>query len=94
MLEQIITQKWLALFPDGQEAWADYRRTGYPKLFPIINNDSGIPGAVALQIRRLQYPSSLILKDPTAFNNAIANLLNGPDNITTRLWWDVNGPNF
>ena len=94
MLEQIITQKWLALFPDGQEAWADYRRTGYPKLFPIINNDSGIPGAVALQIRRLQYPSSLILKDPAAFSNAVANLLNGPDNITTRLWWDVNAPNF
>ena len=32
-LERIITQKWIANFPLSTEAWADYRRTGYPKLF-------------------------------------------------------------
>ena len=25
-LEQIITQKWIAMFPDGQEAWSEFRR--------------------------------------------------------------------
>ena len=30
-LERIITQKWIAIFPLGNEAWAEYRRTGYPK---------------------------------------------------------------
>ena len=33
-LEQIITQKWIAMFPDGQEAWSEFRRTGYPRIFP------------------------------------------------------------
>lgn len=34
-LERIITQKWIATFPNGQEAWTEFRRTGYPKLFPV-----------------------------------------------------------
>ena len=34
-LERIITQKWIANFPLGLEAWAEYRRTGYPLLMPV-----------------------------------------------------------
>ena len=32
-LERIITQKWIANYPDGPEGWSEYRRTGYRKLF-------------------------------------------------------------
>lgn len=39
-LEQIITQKWLALFPDGWEAWGDRRRLDLPKLYDVINSDN------------------------------------------------------
>ena len=39
-LHKIINQKWLAMYPDGQEAWSEFRRTGYPKLFPVVNNMS------------------------------------------------------
>lgn len=35
-LERIITQKYLAIYPDGQEAWSEYRRTGYPRIFPAV----------------------------------------------------------
>ena len=35
-LEKIITQKWIAMFPEGCEAWAEQRRTGYPRLFPVL----------------------------------------------------------
>ena len=35
-LQRIITQKWIANFPLSCEAWAEYRRTGYPKLFRIV----------------------------------------------------------
>ena len=35
-LERIITQKWIAIFPLGVEAWAEHRRTGYPKLLPVV----------------------------------------------------------
>jgi hypothetical protein len=40
-LERIITQKWISMYPDGQEAWSEFRRTGYPKLFPVVVNNSG-----------------------------------------------------
>lgn len=35
-LEQIITQKWIAIFPLGNEAWAEYRRTGYRNCFRLL----------------------------------------------------------
>ena len=44
-LEQIITQKWLALYPSGVEAWAECRRTGYPNAAnatsPSLNQGQG-----------------------------------------------------
>ncbi|HTJ12110.1 MAG TPA: SusD/RagB family nutrient-binding outer membrane lipoprotein [Dinghuibacter sp.] len=93
-LERIITQKWIAIFPDGQEAWADYRRTGYPKLFPVVINNSGGAISTSGQIRRLPYPSVEYTTNGTAVNNAVQSLLGGPDNGGTRLWWDVNKGNF
>ena len=40
-LERIITQKWIANFPLGMESWAEFRRTGYPKLSLVVQNKSG-----------------------------------------------------
>lgn len=94
-LERIITQKWLAIFPDGQEAWADYRRTGYPKLFPVVHNNSGGSISTEEQIRRLPYPAIEYSTDNgSAVKEAVQNLLGGPDNGGTRLWWDIKGSNF
>lgn len=94
MLERIITQKWIAMFPDGQEAWADYRRTGYPRLFPVVNNFSGGTISTTTQIRRLAYPSNEYTTNGAAVNAAVSTLLGGPDNGGTRLWWDTGGSNF
>jgi hypothetical protein len=94
MLQRIITQKWIAMFPDGQEAWADYRRTGYPQLFPVVNNFSGGTISTTTQIRRLAYPSNEYTTNTAAVTAAVATLLNGPDNGGTRLWWDTGGANF
>lgn len=54
-LERIITQKWLALYPEGCEAWAEQRRTGYPKLFKVVVNNSGKENAISTEemIRRV-----------------------------------------
>jgi hypothetical protein len=93
-LEQIITQKWIAMYPDGQEAWADYRRTGYPTLFPVIINNSAGTISTTTQIRRLPYPQIEYTTNGTAVNNAVQTLLGGPDNGGTRVWWDVNKGNF
>lgn len=40
-LEQIITQKWIANYLNHLEAWSDFRRTGYPYIFPPKDNLSG-----------------------------------------------------
>ena len=59
-LEKIITQKWVAIFPNGHEAWVDYRRTGYPRLFPSVQQWTGEPTfPVELQLRRIPHDENL-----------------------------------
>jgi len=92
-LERIITQKWLAIFPEGQEAWSEFRRTGYPRLFPVVVNNSGGLIDTKIQIRRLPFPQNENNANKAEVQKAIA-LLGGPDNGGTRLWWDVAKGNF
>ena len=92
-LERIITQKWIALFPEGQEAWSEYRRTGYPKIFPVVSNQSGGVVDTDLQIRRVPFVDSELQTNPDGVADAVTKL-GGPDNAGTRLWWDVPGGNF
>ena len=93
-LEKIITQKYIALFPLSTEAWTELRRTGYPKLFPVLNTDDG-DGSIEQgdMIRRIPWAP----KDPTErvnINSTGIPALGGPDEQATRLWWDVDAPNF
>lgn len=89
-LEKIITQKWIAGFPDGMEAWSEFRRTTYPKLFPIVKNDSQGQIAKDKFIRRLPYPSYFTTSNPSGVQQAVSAYLNGPDQMGTPLWWDKN----
>lgn len=86
-LERIITQKWIAIFPLGNEAWAEFRRTGYPKLAPVVENRSG--GAVPndTYVKRLTFSSTEYNENRENVYDAIG-LLNGPDSQGTKLWWD------
>ncbi|WP_184545541.1 SusD/RagB family nutrient-binding outer membrane lipoprotein [Mucilaginibacter sp. FT3.2] len=92
-LERIITQKWLAMFPEGQEAWTEFRRTGYPKLFPVVNNNSNGTIDTKIQVRRLPYPIDQYKTNAPAIKAGLI-LLGGLDNGGTRLWWDVDKGNF
>ena len=93
-LERIMTQKWLAVFPEGQEAWTEFRRTGYPKLFTVVNNTSNGDIDTQIQVRRLGYPSNEYTSNRTELQKAIQ-LLGGKDSGGTRVWWDVaNKGNF
>jgi hypothetical protein len=87
-LERIITQKWIAMYPDGQEAWSEFRRTGYPKLFPVVKNYSGGKISTTDFIRRIEFASSEYSTNPKGVEQAIT-LLGGPDTGGTRLWWDL-----
>lgn len=85
--ERIITQKWLAMFPEGEEAWAEFRRTGYPKIFPVVVNYSGGTISTQVQIRRLPFPLSEYQNDAAQVQQAVT-LLGGADVGGTKLWWD------
>ncbi|MCW3467513.1 SusD/RagB family nutrient-binding outer membrane lipoprotein [Chitinophaga nivalis] len=87
-LERIITQKWIAMFPEGQEAWSEFRRTGYPKLFPVVINNSGNTIATEKFIRRLPIPQLEITTNPKAVYRARLTL-GGEDTGGTPLWWDT-----
>ena len=93
MQERIIIQKWIANFNLGNEAWADFRRTGYPHLIPAMesavgNNSQGVRD-LALGARRMPYPADEVTNNPENYAKAVE-LLGGPDNMATRMWWDCN----
>lgn len=86
-LEKIITQKWIAMYPDGPEGWAEFRRTGYPKLHPVVTNNSNGTIITATQIRRIPFPQSEYNTNRANVQTGIS-VLGGPDGGGTRLWWD------
>jgi fructose-specific component phosphotransferase system IIB-like protein len=86
-LQRIITQKWLAIYPDGEEAWSEFRRTGYPKQFLVKENDSGGTIITTNYVRRLPYTSNENKVNVKGVATGVA-ALGGPDNGGTKLWWD------
>ncbi|WP_418983154.1 SusD/RagB family nutrient-binding outer membrane lipoprotein [Alistipes sp.] len=89
-LERIITQKWIANFPLGSEAWADFRRTGYPRLFQVaVNNNPDITN-LKLGARRLTYPLTEYEINGETIQAAVDQYLGGQDKMSVRLWWDCN----
>ena len=86
--QQVAQQKWLALFPDGMEGWAEVRRTNLPKLYPVLHSDNTdlTNGAT---IKRMPFLATEEQSNAAAVTRAVQ-MLGGPDNAATRLWWDVN----
>lgn len=82
-LEQIGTQKWIALYFNDMQGWHEWKRTGFPKLQPsfVNNNTNRIPV-------RFRYPTNQQVTNRTNYTAAVA--AQGPDDINTRLWWMGN----
>lgn len=91
-LEKIMIQKWIALYPNGQEAWTEWRRTGYPKLNPVQRNNGQGQGVTSQGgIRRMVYPNSFSQSDAAGvanYNAAVSLLKVAEDSPITKLWWD------
>jgi len=82
-LQQIYLQKWISLWMNGSEVWADWRRTDMPAL--AMGPD--------LQLSRIpvrfSYPDSEQSLNHSNLNAAISRQGGGLDLVTT-VWWDVN----
>jgi len=96
-LEKIITQKYLAIFPDGHEAWTEWRRTGYPRqVVPVEYNGDAIHGNTIKAtdrtkgVRRAIYPETEYQGENRENVLQAVQLLGGVDDCNTRLWWDAN----
>lgn len=88
-LEKIMIQKWIALYPNGMEAWTEWRKTGYPKLNPVHVNNSPDGATKETGIRRMVYPKSFSqsAEDAENYQEALQKL-GGADKSVTKLWWD------
>lgn len=92
-LERIITQKWIANYPLGLEAWAEFRRTGYPELFPCVDNlNTAIITNNTRGMRRLRFPYTEKQNNSTYYNGGVSQL-GGPDNEATDLVWAKKSTN-
>ena len=82
-LEKIGNQRWVASYFQGVEAWFNWRRTGFPKILPAVDNqnDDRIP---------VRYIYPRIEQSLNATNRNAAVGRQGADDINTRVWWDVN----
>jgi Starch-binding associating with outer membrane len=81
-IELIATQKWVTLFYQGYEAWAEWRRTGFPVLKPAskpLNTSGLIP-------RRMAYPTSEATLNKVNYDAVVKR--QGADLQETRVWWD------
>lgn len=87
--ERIIVQKWIANWQLGNEAWADYRRTGYPVLIPATAAGNKSGGIVDSNkgARRMPYPLDEYNSNLGNITEAVTKYLKGPDNMATDLWW-------
>ncbi len=83
-LEQINTQYWAATFLNEYETFANWRRTGFPVLVPVNFPGNETGGTIP---RRLTYSENEASVNPDNYQAAIA--AQGPDILTTRVWWDV-----
>lgn len=79
-MEQIHLQKYYALFLVDMQQWFEYRRTGHPALpkGQGLRNDGVMPA-------RMTYPVYIQSTNPTNYKAAVAE--QGPDNISTQVWW-------
>jgi hypothetical protein len=88
-LEQIHSQYWAALFWNGFEAWANFRRTGYPVLdrSPVDSDQPHPANATGGDFpARLTYPEGERVLNQSNFDEMIQR--QGSNTLSTRVWWD------
>lgn len=96
--ENVMTQKYLSLYMEGYQAWAEYRRSctaAHPAGFPVQLVHPGeitSPGITFVALagtdipRRVTYPAQEYTVNEAQVNAAAARI--GGDDLGTKVWWD------
>ena len=87
-LQQISEQKWISMFGDDYEVYANWRRTGYPILTPV-NYPGNVTGGK--MFRRFSIPVTENLTNQANYLEALKRQgfsESNTDNLLTRVWWD------
>lgn len=85
--EQICTHIWIAYMPNAHEGWTNIRRTGYPVIEQRTEPVYSVGVTDGVLPTRLRYPSSEVNINNENYLKAIEQ--QGPDLITTPIWWDI-----
>ncbi|HTJ48070.1 MAG TPA: SusD/RagB family nutrient-binding outer membrane lipoprotein [Cyclobacteriaceae bacterium] len=86
-LQQINTQLWVNFALNGQEAFANWRRSGFPAIvYP--NRDPGVNQSNGKIPRRMQYSVNEYLLNGDKVKEAAARMADGKDLWTNSVWWD------
>lgn len=81
--DMINTQYWAACFLDWYEAWANWRRSGFPVLIPVNYPGNATNGQIP---RRMLYPASESSANGANYQTAVSR--QGANSFTTKVWWD------
>ncbi|WP_333821015.1 SusD/RagB family nutrient-binding outer membrane lipoprotein [Ohtaekwangia sp.] len=81
-LALINTQYWIVNLRNGTEAFANFRRTGYPELSPNLFNNK-LNGGFA---RRMSFPDREAAANAKSYAGGVAAM--GGDNLLSRVFWD------
>ncbi|MDC1105544.1 SusD/RagB family nutrient-binding outer membrane lipoprotein [Prolixibacteraceae bacterium] len=111
--ERVLTQKYIALYMQPFNSWAEYRRTGFPKtlvkpgevsfmdLDGVLNEQgeteqgkayvftSMVPDVQDDLPYRMRYSNKESFLNPAGYKKGL-DLLNGPDLMSTKVWWDID----
>jgi hypothetical protein len=89
-LNQINTQYWIANITNGQEAWANFRRSGYPMLSRNAFDDQLLQHGGDGYVHRFSYPDAELADDKENYQAAVDKLsATGGDNLIGRVFWDT-----
>ncbi|HNY02564.1 MAG TPA: SusD/RagB family nutrient-binding outer membrane lipoprotein [Bacteroidales bacterium] len=86
-LKLIAEERYIATFDQGLQSWFEWRRSGFPVLTPAQYGENG--GKIPI---RVNFPSDEYATNPGSVA-AAKNLLGGPDDLNTPVWWDTENPN-
>ncbi len=87
-LEQINTQLWVNYFLNGPEAYANLRRSGFPKLSSGYRTDGYSDADTKIMPRRFEYPLSEKSLNKINYDDAVQRL-GGKDDWNKSVWWDM-----